>query len=168
MQAITALPESDSADRRPRAAAIALLVSAGAICIAAVTKAWFYGYEGGVGLLGVEHCRGGSCELVSWYGGYMPAAITLSAAVAVVATFVFVAFAIHGAAVLLRGAPNKVMLRLLDGALGLAALGMLAFLISVSVMRSLALGWSGVVGLGGALAAAIVTGTMIRPLSKET
>src|SRR2546421_10611639 len=104
-----------------RAPAIALLVSAGALGVAALTKAWFLAHDGGVGLLGVESCRHGLCQSLNWFDiEHVPAQIALFATFGLVATFVFIAFAIHGAAALLRGEPHKVKQRFLNGALGVA------------------------------------------------
>ena len=154
-----------------RTAAIALVVSASALAVAALTKAWFFAPGDSVGLLGVQHCHGGVCDSTSWLDAtHVPAHIALVATLGLVGALVFVAFALHGAAALVRGEPRAVHQKLLNGALVVAAFGMTSFLLSIAIgdwTRGLSLGWSGVVGLGGAVAAAIVTGTMIHPLAKE-
>ena len=60
--------QAPTAADKARVAGIALLVSTGLLLIGALSKAWFTAGSGsrggGVGLLGLEKCRGALCETV--------------------------------------------------------------------------------------------------------
>ncbi len=159
-----------AADPRTRTAAIALLLSAVAILIAGITKSWFTAHDGGVGLLGLERCRSLLCQSMNWFDvKHAPAQVVMFATVGLVAACVYIAFAMHGTVMLLRGQPRLVKQRFLNGALGIATFGMAGFLCSIAMgdwAHDLSLGWSGILGLGGAIASGIVTSTMIRPLAR--
>lgn len=153
-----------------RTAGIALLAATCLLLVAALTKSWFTaGHDGGVGLLGLEKCRGGLCQTATWFDiKRIPAQIPIFATVALIASLVAVAFLIHAGVMLLQDRPGAIKLTWLTQLLGLTSFGMVAFVFSLSIgdwSRGLSLGWSTFAGAGGLLAAAVVTATMIRPLA---
>lgn len=163
-------PATD-ARRRARTAGIALLVATGLMLVAALTKAWFTaGNDGGVGLLGLEKCRGALCQSATWFDiKRIPTQIPIFATTALIASLVAIAFLIHAGVMLLQNRPEAVKLKWVLQLLGLTSFGMIAFVFSLSIgdwSRGLSVGWSTFVGIGGLIAAAAVTGTMVRPLTQ--
>ena len=164
------LPQPTPAEARARAAAIALFVATGLILLAALSKAWFTaGNSGGVGLLGLEKCRGAICESATWFDiKRIPSQIPIFATVALIASLGAIAFLIHTGVMLLQGRIESVKLKWLSQLLGLTSFGMVAFVFSLSIgdwSRGLSVGWSTFVGIGGLVAASVVTATMVRPLT---
>jgi hypothetical protein len=159
---------------RARTAGIALLVAAGLMLLAALTKAWFTaaGSDGGVGLLGLEKCRGGLCQSATWFDiKRIPTQIPIFATTALLATIATVALTIHGGVMLLQNRAEAVKLKWISQLLGLTSFGMIAFVFSLSIgdwSRGLSVGWSTFVGIGGLIGAAAVTATMVRPLAQRS
>lgn len=157
-------------DPRVRTAGIAVLASAGVLVLAALTKSWFVaGSEGGVGLLGLEACRRGSCQSISWFDvPRVSSQVPIFATTALIACIATIAMLIHTGVRLLQGAPELVRLRYLVPALVCSAAGVTAFVATLTMgdaARGLALGWSTVVGFAGLLASAITTLFFVRPLA---
>jgi len=157
---------------RVTAAAVALLASAALLLLASLTKSWFtadHG-DGGVGLLGLESCRGAICRSVTWFDvRRVPPQIPIFATSALIACLVFAAFVVHAGVMLLQHRADRVKLGWISQLLGLAALGVCAFVFSLSVgdwSRGLALGWSAFVGIGALVATALVSVVLVRPLTK--
>lgn len=162
-----------SASTRARTAGIALLVATGLLLVAALTKAWFTaGSDGGVGLLGLEKCRGALCQSATWFDiKRIPTQIPIFATTALIASLVLVAFLIHTGVMLLQNRPDAVKLTWVAQLLGLTSFGMIAFVFSLSIgnwSRGLSVGWSAFVGIGGLVAAAAVTAAMVRPLVQRS
>ncbi len=162
-----------SARTRARTAGIAILVATGLLLVAALTKAWFTaGSDGGVGLLGLEKCRGALCQSATWFDiKRIPTQIPIFATTALIASLVLVAFLIHAGVMLLQNRPEAVKLTWVAQLLGLTSFGMIAFVFSLSIgnwSRGLAIGWSALVGIGGLVAAAVVTAAMVRPLVQRS
>ncbi|HEY5944824.1 MAG TPA: hypothetical protein VIV40_05005 [Kofleriaceae bacterium] len=160
-------------DHRARTAGIALLAATGLVLIAALTKAWFTaGHSGGVGLLGLEKCHGAICESATWFDiKRIPTQIPIFATTALIASLGAIAMLIHTAVMMLQGRPEAVKLKWLSQLLGLTSFGMVAFVFSLSIgdwSRGLSIGWSTFVGLGGLIAASVVTATMVRPLASRS
>jgi hypothetical protein len=161
-----------SADNRARVAAIALFGATGLILIAALTKAWFTaGHSGGVGLLGLEKCRGAICESATWFDmKRIPSQIPIFATTALIASLAAVAFLVHTGVMLLQNRLEAIKLKLLSQLLALTSFGMIAFVFSLSFgdwSRGLSVGWSTFVGIGGLIGAAVITASMIRPLTAK-
>ena len=160
-------------ERWPNAAGIALLATAALVLLATLTKGWFTPdhNDGGVGLLGLESCRGALCRSVTWFDvKRVPPQIPIFATTALVACLSVVAFMIHAGVALLRGRPETIRLGWLSQLLGLAALAICAFVFSLSIgdwSRGLALGWSAFVGIVAVVGAALLTIFVVRPLVKE-
>lgn len=159
-------------DPRLRTAGIAVLVSAAVLVIAALTKSWFVatgGKDGGLGLLGLESCRRGLCQSVSWFDvPRVPSEIPIFATTALIAVAATIGLLIHTGVKLLQGAPEGVRLGTLAPAFGCALLGCVAFVASLTIgdnARGLALGWSTIVAFAGLLATGI-TLLMVRPLTR--
>lgn len=155
---------------RARAAGIAILIATGLLLVAALAKAWFTaGSAGGVGLLGLEKCRGALCQSATWFDmKRIPSQIPIFATTALIASLALVAFLVHTGVVLLQNRPEAVKLQWVSQLLGLTSFGMIAFVFSLSIgewSRGLSIGWSTYVGIGGLVAAAVVTATMVRPLT---
>src|SRR5690606_12480633 len=110
-----------SASTRARTAGIALLVATGLLLVAALTKAWFTaGSDGGVGLLGLEKCRGALCQSATWFDiKRIPTQIPIFATTALIASLVLVAFLIHTGVMLLQNRPDAVKLTWVAQLLGL-------------------------------------------------
>lgn len=162
-----------SARTRARTAGIAILVATGLLLVAALTKAWFTaGSDGGVGLLGLEKCRGALCQSATWFDiKRIPTQIPIFATTALIASLVLVAFLIHTGVMLLQNRPEAVKLTWVAQLLGLTSFGMIAFVFSLSIgnwSRGLSVGWSAFVGIGGLVAAAAVTAAMVRPLVQRS
>lgn len=156
-----------------RIAGIALLAATALLLVAALTKSWFTaGTDGGVGLLGLERCRGALCQTATWFDiKRIPAQIPIFATVALIATLGAVAFSIHTGVMLVRNRPEAVRIKWLSQLLGLAAFGMIAFVFSLSIgewSRGLSLGWSTLAGAGGLVAAAVVTAVLVRPIAARS
>ena len=154
---------------RAGTAGIALLAATGVMLVAAITKSWFTaGHDSGVGLIGLESCRGAMCRSVTWFDvRRVPTQIPIFATTALIACACAIALAIHAGIMLVQNRPEAVKLRGLGQLLGLAASGMVAFVFSLSIgewSRGLSLGWSAFAGLGGLAAAALVTAILVRPL----
>jgi hypothetical protein len=172
--AAEALPSfvTPAIDPRLRNAGIAILVSALVLLIGALTKSWFVagGKEGGLGLLGIEACRRGVCQSVSWFDvPRVPSEIPIFATTALLACAATVVMMIHTGAMLLQGRPEAVRLRYLAPALGCAVLGTAAFVSTLAfgdATRGITLGWSTVVTFAGLLATGITALVMIRPLTQ--
>jgi hypothetical protein len=152
-----------------RLAGIALLAATALVVVAALTKSWFTaGSDGGVGLLGLEKCRGALCQTATWFDiQRIPAQIPIFATVALIASLGAVAFLIHAGVMLLRHRPDAIRIQWLSQLLGLASVGTIAFVFSLSIgtwSRGLSLGWSAFVGIGGLVAAAVVTAALVRPI----
>jgi hypothetical protein len=173
--AVATPPVSTVADKA-RMAGIGILASGGLILIAALSKGWFTAgggsRGGGVGLLGVEKCRRAMCETATWFDlKNIPAQIPIFATVALIASLAAVAFLIHTGVVLLQNRASAVKLKWLSQVLGLTSFGMVAFVFSLSIgdwSRGLSLGWSAFVGIGGLIAASVVTAAMVRPLTARS
>jgi hypothetical protein len=155
-----------------RTAGIALLAATGLLLVAVLTKSWFTaGHDGGVGLLGLEKCRGGLCQTATWFDiKRIPAQIPIFATVGLIATLCAVALLVHSAVMLLQGRPEDVKLRWLSQLLGLTSFGLVAFVFSLSIgdwSRGLSLGWSTFVGFAGLIAASAVTAIKVRPLASR-
>ena len=166
-------PATTTADNRARTAGIALLVATGMILIAAITKSWFTaGNSGGVGLLGLEKCRGMICETATWFDiKRIPTQIPIFATTALIASLVAIAFLIHAGVMLVQNRPEAVKLKWVSQLLGLTSFGMVAFVFSLSIgdwSRGLSIGWSTFVGIGGLIAASVVMATMVRPLTAKS
>jgi hypothetical protein len=158
---------------RARVAGIALLAATGLLLLAALTKAWFTaGNDGGVGLLGLEKCRGLVCQSATWFDvKRIPTQIPIFATTALLATLAAVALMLHAGVMLLQNRAADVKLKWLSQALGLTSFGMIAFVFSLSIgdwSRGLSVGWSTFVGISGLVAAAAVTATLVRPLLQRS
>lgn len=163
---------------KSRNAAIAMFAAALAIFIGILSYSWFtapHG-QGGVGLLGIQECDDGLCQSVSWGDmgkeapgdlkifGYLGFAFSLIAALACVAV----------GGMLLAKRERKLAdwnaPRWLAAPLTLGLLGQIVFvnkLMGSSDLRKLSIGWSLIVAVVGALAAAIVVRVMVAPAIRE-
>lgn len=168
--AVTQPSPTAAAESRTRTAAIALFAATGLMLLATLTKAWFTaGGDGGVGLLGLEKCRHGMCQSATWFDiKHIPSQIPIFATTALIAAIVAVAFLIHTGVMLFQNRPEAIKLKWLSQLLGLTSFGMVAFVFSLSFgewSRGLSVGWSTFVGIGGLVAASVITGVMVRPLT---
>jgi hypothetical protein len=167
----SAVPQpAPAAGTRARTAGIALLAATGLMLLAALTKSWFTaGHDGGVGLLGLESCRGAICKSASWFDvKHIPTQIPIFATTALIATLCAIAFLVHSGIMLLQDRAHEVKLKWVSQLLGLASFGMVAFVFSLSFgdwSRGLTLGWSTFAGIGGLIAASAITALMVRPLA---
>jgi hypothetical protein len=154
-------------DNRTRAIGFAVLGIAGVVLLATVTKSWFIaGPRGGLGLLGLESCRLGSCQSVSWLDiPGVPPQFKLFAVTALLASFATVAMLVHTAIMLLHGTPERVRTRWLGHSVAFAMVGTLGFVGWLAFgdwTRGITLGWSTATGLAGLFAAGITAAFVVR------
>jgi hypothetical protein len=160
-------------DPRLKTAGIAILVSAAVLMVGMLTKSWFTatGKDGGLGLLGLEACRKGVCQSISWFDvPRVPSEIPIFATTALIACATTFVLLIHTGVKLLQGSALAVRLHLLIGAFTCSILGSIAFVATMTTgtnARGLSLGWSTIVAFAGLLATAITTLVVVRPLTQE-
>jgi hypothetical protein len=159
--------EITMSSNKSRTAAIVLFAAAASIALGVLTKSWFSarGADGGVGLLGIESCRGGACVARSWGEIDAPGSIATFGYLGFVAGLAAAAGLVAAGVMLLTGRAAKIPVKPLGAALTVGALGMLAF--SNAVMEGrLSPGWSLAPAFGGLLVAAIALKVMVMPLVK--
>src|SRR5262245_50939329 len=93
------VPRADVERRLPQArmAGIALLVATAVVLVATLSKSWFtagYG-DGGVGVLGLESCRGSVCRSMTWFDVHrVPIQIPIFATATLIACLTLVGFVV--------------------------------------------------------------------------
>lgn len=164
---------------KSRNAAIALGAAALALLVGIMSYSWFTAPRGhgGVGLLGIQDCSEGLCQSVSWGDmgkeapgdvkifGYLGFAFSLIAALACMATAVMMLIKRERKLLELNAT------RWLAAPITLGLLGQIVFvnkIMGTGDMRKLSIGWSLIVAVAGALAAAIVIRTMVAPALRAT
>jgi hypothetical protein len=153
---------------KSRIAALVLFIAAASIALGVLTKSWFSarGADGGVGLLGIESCRGGECVSRSWSEINAPGSIPAFGYLGFIGGLAAAVGLAVAAGMLLTGRAAKIPVKPLGGALVVGALGMLAF--SNAVMEGrLSPGWSLAPALGGILLGVIALKVMVAPLVRE-
>lgn len=155
---------------KARNAAIAMFITALAILIGVFTHSWFTmdRGEGGIGLTGIEECRRGLCRSATWgeMGDGIPGGLSLFGYVGFLGGLAAAAGCVAAGAMLLRGNARKLPLKLVNVAFGVAAFGQLGFvsrIFAAGNMKGVSLGWSLFVAIGGMIAAAVITKTMVMP-----
>jgi hypothetical protein len=155
---------------KSRNAAIAMFIAALAILIGVFTHSWFTADrgDGGIGLTGIEECRRGMCRSATWgeMGDGIPSELPLFGYVGFLGGLLAAAGCAAAGVMLLRGNARKLPIKLVSGAFAVAALGQLAFvnrIFAAGEMKGVSLGWSLFVALGGLIAAAVITKTMVMP-----
>jgi hypothetical protein len=156
---------------RAQTAGVALLVAAAVLLVAALTKSWFTADNGGVGLVGLESCRGDVCRSITWFDvRRVPAQLPIFATTALITTLALAAFTAHSGIALIRRRPRTVKLVWLSQMIGLASFGLAAFLFSLSIgdwSRGLSFGWSALAGVVAVAATGLIAGFLVRPLTRR-
>ncbi len=156
-----ATPNQDS---RARPIAITLLVAAGITLIGLVTKSWFSMHhgDGGVGLLGVSECFDGHCESMSWFSvRRVPGDIQLLSLVAILCVGAAIGFAVHTAAMLLKGTPERMKLHSVVPLawIALAVAGVFFLRMELGeISHKVTISWGAFACLGGLIAIGVAAG----------
>lgn len=61
------MPADMNANPKANQAAVVLFGIAGLLLLSIVTRSWFAADDGGIGLLGLEHCGSHGCESQFWF-----------------------------------------------------------------------------------------------------
>ncbi|MEZ4403055.1 MAG: hypothetical protein R3B06_23735 [Kofleriaceae bacterium] len=147
---------------------IVLLVLAALLLVGTVSSSWFTPSRGsgGVGLTGVEACRGGECRSVSW--GDMPKAPKDLAALGwfgllggLSAVGVTVAAGVMG----LTGKAQRIPFKPFSIVYGLAACSMTMFFMRVltEFTRGLSIGFAGILAIGALIAISVLVKLVSTP-----
>lgn len=156
---------------QPKHLAIALWITALLILVGVFTRSWFTPDrgDGGVGLTGVEVCRGGRCQTASWDDlkrapkdigvfGWLGLVSGLGSAglVAAVGGLVF------------AGRPVRIPLKVVSVVLGVTAFATTMFAMRVlgEMSRDVSLGFSGFLAVGGLLVAGGLVQKGVAPLTR--
>jgi hypothetical protein len=148
-------------DGKTQAIAIALFATAIVTLVGVVTKSWFTVPGGGVGLTGVEACRGSRCMSISWSDiPHVPSDIALWGYLGIIAGVAAVGVACAMGGMLLAGKLHKIPVRPFEIVLGVAAFATTMFLMRLysDDPRHASFGYSGFVAIGGL----VVIGALTR------
>ncbi|MBA3397204.1 MAG: hypothetical protein H0T89_31545 [Deltaproteobacteria bacterium] len=157
-------------DTRARTAGIALLVAGALLLVGIVARSWFSARGGSIGLLGVEECRRGICQSLTWLDiNRAPTELKLFASVGLLGALAAIGFLIHSATMLLKQQPKRVMFKALNGTLAIAAVGCFGFFFHLAfgeMAKRLSISWAGFFAMGGLLAASVIAASLVRPLMR--
>lgn len=159
-------------DSRARVAAIALFACAAIVLVGLVTKSWFTPErgEGGLGLTGVEVCRGDRCQSAAWGDlPRVPSDLPIIAWMGLLGGVAAAGFAAYAGVMLLAGRADKIPMKVFNVILGLAAFGttMFAMRVYTEMSKDVSLGWSGLVALGGLLGIGAIAKLRVQPLTSR-
>lgn len=156
-------------DSRTRTLSIVMLVLAVLLLVGTFTSSWFTAErgEGGVGLSGVEVCRGSECRTVSW--GDMkrgPKDLSLFGMLGMLGGLAAVGVTVATGVMGLTGKAGKIPLKAFTVPYGIAAFSMSMFFMRVftEFSRGLSVGYSGFLAIGALIAASV----LLRMLAKPT
>ena len=164
-----AAPAPVRADGKAQAIAFALFGAAIVTLVGLVTKSWFTVPGGGVGLTGVEACRGARCMSMSWGDiPRVPSDIAIWAYLGLIAGLAAVGVAGAMGGMLLAGKAHKIPVRPFNLVLGAAAFGTTMFLMRLysDDPRHATFGWSGFVAIGGLLVIGGLTKQGVMPRAR--
>jgi hypothetical protein len=170
VDASSATAPAEAFDTRARIAGLLLLQCGMMLLLALVSRSWFTGPGGELGVLGIEECRGAVCHTLPWLDA-KDAAVELQAlsVTALLGGLVAVGFLLQAGVVLLTRRPGPRMVRGLGISLGVAALGIAAFFALLGAgahARGVQVSWGGVLAIATVIGAAILLVTLVRPLSR--
>jgi hypothetical protein len=153
-------------DARTRNLAIILGVAALAVLIGIFTKSWFTAPkgEGGVGLTGIEMCRGNECRTASWDDlKRAPDDIGIFGTLGTIGGIASVIFTGVVVALLLQGKANKVPVKPMNAVLGMTAFFTTFFFMRVwgEMGKDLDFGFSGFLTIAGLVTIGVVVQKML-------
>jgi hypothetical protein len=162
-------PSTPTIDPRTRNLAIALGVAALLVMIGIFTKSWFTAPrgEGGVGLTGIEMCRGDTCRSVSWDElKRAPDDIGIFGTLGLLGGLASVGFTAAAIVLALQGKAHKLPLKIMNGVLGLTAFFNTFFFMRVwgEMGKDVDLGYSGFLAIGGLIAIGLVVRQLLLTL----
>ena len=168
--ALQPFPHALPADTRARNAAIALAVCAILLLVGLVSRSWFTGRGGSLGLLGLEECRGALCRTMSWFDfARAPTELKLFSTIGIAGIVVALGLLGQAAVMLFTRQAHRVMMVPLNAALGIAAFGCFSFFFHLTfgeMSSRLSISFAGLFAMGGIIAASIIVGAMVRPLAR--
>ena len=158
-------PATLPADHRARNAGIALAACGVLLLVGLLSRAWFSTRGGNVGLIGLE---GG----MSWFDvKRAPTELKLFSTIGIIGIVVALGFLAQAAIMLFRREAQRVMMVPLNATLGIAAFGCFSFFFHLTfgeMSRKLSVSYAGLIAMGGIIAASIIIGAMVRPLTRAT
>ena len=151
--------------------AIALWVTAAVILIGLFTKSWFTPErgDGGVGLTGVEVCRGDRCETAAWDElKRAPKDIGVFGWLGMLGGLGAAGLAAAVGGLVASGKAQRVPLKVMNVVLGVAAFSTTMFAMRVfgEMSRDVSIGYSGFLAIGGIIAAGAILQRGVVPLTK--
>ncbi|HTJ40831.1 MAG TPA: hypothetical protein VL463_02010 [Kofleriaceae bacterium] len=159
-------PPPSKLDGKTQAIAFSLFGVALLALVGLVTKSWFTIPGGGVGLTGVEACRGSRCMTMSWGDiPHVPSDITLWAYVGLIGGLAAVGVAGAMGGMLLANKAHKIPVKAFNIVLGIAAFGTTMFLMRLysDDPKHATFGWSGFVAIGAIIAIGALTKQGVMP-----
>ncbi len=152
--------------------AIALWITALAILVGLFTKSWFTPErgDGGVGLTGVEVCRGDRCQTASWSElKRAPKDIGVFGWIGLVGGLgaAGLAATIGGLVAAGNAARTRTPIKVMNVVLGVAAFATVMFTMRVlgEMSRDVSIGYSGFLAVGGIIAAGAIVTRGVMPLA---
>jgi hypothetical protein len=157
---------------KPQIAALALGGAALVTLIGVASKSWLSaGSDGGLGLLGAEACRRGSCRSMGW--SELKGAVSMD-----VVTFGYLGFILGLGAIgvtiaslvlTLQAKVAKIPVKVFNGIYGAAAFATTSFLIRLLMNSKLgpraSIGYSGFFAIGGLIATSFIIRKLVQPLA---
>jgi hypothetical protein len=162
-------PVHPGRDSKLQPIAFGLFGAALVALIGLVTKSWFTVPGGGVGLTGVEACRGSHCMSMSWSDiPKIPSDIPLFAWLGLLSGLAAVGAAATMGGMLLAGKTAKIPLKAVNVVLGVAAFSTTMFLMRLysDDPKHATFGWSGFVAIAGIVAIGALTKQGVSPRVK--
>lgn len=158
-------------DPKVKNLSIALGVLALLVLVAIFTHAWFTmserGMDGGMGLTGVEVCGRGKCASVSWgdMGKNAPAGISIFGYAGLLGGLAIAGMSAAWAFFGFTGKPNPIPFKILNAAAGVAAFGMVGFMVRLFAegTKGASIGYSAFLGIGGVIGIGIVAKMLTQP-----
>jgi len=158
-------------DQRARNAAIALIATGVMLLVALVSHGWFTARGGGVGLLGVEECRGAVCRGMNWFDiKRAPTELKMFSTIGIIGIVASLAMLVQAAVMLFKRQAQKVALVPLNISLGIAAFGCFSFFFHLAfgeMSRKLSVSYAGLTAMAAIIGASVIIGTMVRPLMRS-
>jgi hypothetical protein len=141
-----------------------IAASAAAVIVGILASSWFTARGSSAGLLGVETCRRGACVTTSWSDSPAPLEVALFAAIALVGALASIIMAGIVTALVFARRNARIPYRIVNGALGLAAFGSVAFMTRLSgeLVKGLSIGYAGFVMFAGLAGLAVATRFLVR------
>jgi len=158
-------------DPKVKNLSIALGVLALLVLVAIFTHAWFTmserGMDGGMGLTGVEVCGRGRCASVSWgdMGGKAPGGIEIFGYAGLLGGLAIAGLSAAWAFFGFTGKPNPIPFKVLNAAAGVAAFGMVGFVVRwfAEGTKGASIGYSAFLGIGGVIGIGVIAKMLTQP-----